>query len=157
MIKSGIGYDIHKLALGEKLIIGGVDIKSKFGSIGHSDGDVLIHAIVDSLLGASSLGDIGQFFPSEDEKWKDKNSLFFLEFVEKKLESSDYKINHIDSVIVLEKPKLSNYITQMRTNISNKLNIDISQISVKAKTADHLDSVGRSESIAAHAISTLEN
>ena len=157
MIKSGIGYDIHKLALDEKLIIGGVDIKSELGSIGHSDGDVLIHAIVDSLLGASSLGDIGKFFPSEDEKWKDKNSLFFLEFVEKKLESLDYKINHIDSVIVLEKPKLSKYITQMRTNISNKLNIDISQISVKATTADHLDSVGRSESIAAHAISTLEN
>ena len=126
-------------------------------SIGHSDGYVLIHAIVDSLLGASSLGDIGFFFPSEDEKWKDKNSLFFLEFVSQKLESSDYKINHIDSIIVLEKPKLSNYINQMRTNISNKLNIDISQISVKATTADHLDSVGRSESIAAHAISTLEN
>ena len=105
MIKSGIGYDIHKLALGEKLIIGGVDIKSDLGSIGHSDGDVLIHAIVDSLLGASSLGDIGFFFPSEDEKWKDKNSLFFLEFVSQKLESSDYKINHIDSIIVLEKPK----------------------------------------------------
>ena len=157
MIKSGIGYDIHKLALGEQLIIGGVDIKSDLGSIGHSDGDVLIHAIVDSLLGASSLGDIGFFFPSEDEKWKDKNSLFFLEFVSQKLESSDYKINHIDSIIVLEKPKLSNYINQMRTNISNKLNIDISQISVKATTADHLDSVGRSESIAAHAISTLEN
>ena len=85
------------------------------------------------------------------------NSLFFLEFVSQKLESSDYKINHIDSIIVLEKPKLSNYINQMRTNISNKLNIDISQISVKATTADHLDSVGRSESIAAHAISTLEN
>ena len=157
MIKSGIGYDIHKLALGEKLIIGGVKIKSELGSIGHSDGDVLIHAIVDSLLGALALGDIGQFFPSDDQKWKDKNSLFFLEFVSQKLESSDYKINHIDSIIVLEKPKLSNYINQMRTNISNKLNIDISQISVKATTADHLDSVGRSESIAAHAISTLEN
>ena len=157
MIKSGIGYDIHKLALGEKLIIGGVKIKSELGSIGHSDGDVLIHAIVDSLLGALALGDIGQFFPSDDKKWKDKNSLFFLEFVKKQIDSSGYKINHIDSIIVLEKPKLSNYITQMRTNISNKLNIDISQISVKATTADHLDSIGRGESIAAHAISTLEN
>ena len=157
MIKTGIGYDIHKLALGEKLIIGAVDINSEFGSIGHSDGAVLIHAIVDSLLGASSLGDIGQFFPSEDEKWKNINSLFFLEFVEKKLKSSDYKINHIDSVIVLEKPKLSNYIIQMRTNISNTLDIDLSQISIKATTADFLDSVGRNEAIAAHAISTLEN
>ena len=106
MIKSGIGYDIHKLALGEKLIIGGVKIKSELGSIGHSDGDVLIHAIVDSLLGALALGDIGQFFPSDDQKWKDKNSLFFLEFVKKKINSSGYKINHIDSVVVLEKPKL---------------------------------------------------
>ena len=91
MIKSGIGYDIHKLALGEKLIIGGVKIKSELGSIGHSDGDVLIHAIVDSLLGALALGDIGQFFPSDDQKWKDKNSLFFLEFVNKKIHSSGYK------------------------------------------------------------------
>ena len=157
MIKSGIGYDIHKLALGEKLIIGGVKIKSELGSIGHSDGDVLIHAIVDSLLGALALGDIGQFFPSDDQKWKDKNSLFFLEFVKKKINSSGYKINHIDSVVVLEKPKLSNYILQIRTNISNILNIDLSQISVKAKTADSLDSVGKNEAIVAHVISTLAN
>ena len=157
MIKSGIGYDIHKLALGEKLIIGGVEIKSELGSIGHSDGDVLIHAIVDSLLGALALGDIGQFFPSDNQKWKDKNSLFFLEFVNKQIHSSGYKINHIDSVVILEKPKLSNYITQIRTNISNKLNIDLSQISVKAKTADGLDSVGKNEAIVAHVISTLAN
>ena len=157
MIKTGIGYDIHKLALGKKLRVGGVEIKSEFGSVGDSDGDVLIHAIVDSLLGASSLGDIGQFFPSDDEEWKDINSLFFLEVVGKKLRSSAFKINHIDSVIVLEKPKLSNYINEMRTNMSNKLKIDISQISVKATTADYLDSIGKNEAIAAHAIATLEN
>jgi len=157
MIKTGIGYDIHKLALGKKLKVGGVEIKSEFGSVGHSDGDVLIHAIVDSLLGASSLGDIGQLFPSDDEEWKDINSLFFLEVVGKKLRSSAFKINHIDSVIVLEKPKLSNYINEMRTNMSNKLKIDISQISVKATTADYLDSIGKNEAIAAHAIATLEN
>ena len=157
MIKTGIGYDIHKLALGKKLRVGGVEIKSEFGSGGHSDGEVLIHAIVDSLLGASSLGDIGQFFPSDDEEWKDINSLFFLEVVGKKLRSSAFKINHIDSVIVLEKPKLSNYINEMRTNMSNKLKIDISQISIKATTADYLDSIGKNEAIAAHAIATLEN
>ena len=157
MIKTGIGYDIHKLARGKKLFIGGVEVKSDFGSIGHSDGDVLIHAIVDSLLGASTLGDIGQFFPSEDVKWKDIHSLYFLEVVEKKIKSSGYKINHIDSVVILERPRLSDYIIKMRTNISSTLKIDISQISVKATTSDHLDSVGRSESIAAHAISTLEN
>ena len=157
MIKTGIGYDIHKLASGNKLIVGGVEIKSDFGSIGHSDGDVLIHAIVDSLLGASSLGDIGQFFPSDDPKWKDIYSLYFLEVVEKKLQLSGYRINHIDSVVILEKPQLSNYITKMRTNISNTLKIDISQISVKATTADYLDSVGKNEAIAAQAITTLEN
>jgi|TARA_B100000929_G_C15189862_1_gene311856 2-C-methyl-D-erythritol 2,4-cyclodiphosphate synthase len=157
MIKTGIGYDIHKLASGNKLIVGGVEIKSDFGSIGHSDGDVLIHAIVDSLLGASSLGDIGQFFPSDDSKWKDIYSLYFLEVVEKKLQLSGYRINHIDSVVILEKPQLSNYITKMRTNISNTLKIDISQISVKATTADYLDSVGKNEAIAAQAITTLEN
>ena len=156
MIKTGIGYDIHKLARGKKLFVGGVEVKSDFGSIGHSDGDALIHAIVDSLLGASTLGDIGQFFPSEDVKWKDIHSLYFLEVVEKKIKSSGYKINHIDSVVILEKPRLSDYIIKMRTNISSTLKIDISQISVKATTADYLDSVGRNEAIAAQAIATIE-
>lgn len=156
MIKTGIGYDIHKLASGKKLFVGGVEVKSDFGSIGHSDGDALIHAIVDSLLGASTLGDIGQFFPSEDVKWKDIHSLYFLEVVEKKIKSSGYKINHIDSVVILEKPRLSDYIIKMRTNISSTLKIDISQISVKATTADYLDSVGKNEAIAAQAIATIE-
>jgi 2-C-methyl-D-erythritol 2,4-cyclodiphosphate synthase len=156
MIKTGIGYDIHKLARGKKLFVGGVEVKSDFGSIGHSDGDVLIHAIVDSLLGASTLGDIGQFFPSEDVKWKDIHSLYFLEVIEKKIKSSVYKINHIDSVVILEKPRLSDYIIKMRTNISSTLKIDISQISVKATTADYLDSVGKNKAIAAQAIATIE-
>ena len=156
MIKTGIGYDIHKLASGKKLFVGGVEVKSDFGSIGHSDGDALIHAIVDSLLGASTLGDIGQFFPSEHIKWKDIHSLYFLEVVEKKIKSSGYKINHIDSVVILEKPRLSDYIIKMRTNISSTLKIDISQISVKATTADYLDSVGKNEAIAAQAIATIE-
>jgi 2-C-methyl-D-erythritol 2,4-cyclodiphosphate synthase len=156
MIKTGIGYDIHKLARGKKLFVGGVEVKCDFGSIGHSDGDALIHAIVDSLLGASTLGDIGQFFPSEDVKWKDIHSLYFLEVVEKKIKSSGYKINHIDSVVILEKPRLSDYIIKMRTNISSTLKIDISQISVKATTADYLDSVGKNEAIAAQAIATIE-
>ena len=156
MIKTGLGYDIHKLARGKKLFVGGVEVKSDFGSIGHSDGDALIHAIVDSLLGASTLGDIGQFFPSEDVKWKDIHSLYFLEVVEKKIKSSGYKINHIDSVVILEKPRLSDYIIKMRTNISSTLKIDISQISVKATTADYLDSVGKNEAIAAQAIATIE-
>ena len=156
MIKTGVGYDIHKLARGKKLFVGGVEVKSDFGSIGHSDGDALIHAIVDSLLGASTLGDIGQFFPSEDVKWKDIHSLYFLEVVEKKIKSSGYKINHIDSVVILEKPRLSDYIIKMRTNISSTLKIGISQISVKATTADYLDSVGKNEAIAAQAIATIE-
>lgn len=157
MIKTGIGYDVHKLAMGRKLVIGGLEIPSEFGSIGHSDGDVLLHAIVDSMLGGSSLGDIGQHFSSEDNKWKDMDSMIFLENVTKKVKSAGFRINHIDSVIILQEPKLSEHIITMRSNIANTIKIDKSQISIKATTTDHIGNIGKGKAIAAQAITTLEN
>ena len=106
MIKTGIGYDAHKLALKSKLILGGIEIPSEFGSVGHSDGDVLIHAIVDSILGASSMGDIGQLFSSSNDKWKDADSMIFLKQTVEKVRSAGFKINHIDSVIILQQPNI---------------------------------------------------
>ena len=157
MIKTGIGYDVHKLALNSKLILGGVEIPSEFGSVGHSDGDVLIHAIVDSILGACSLGDIGQLFSSGDSKWKNANSIIFLKLTVEKVQSSGYKINHIDSVIILQEPNLSAYIKKMRSNISEIIKVDISQISIKATTTDYMGYIGEGNAIAAQAITTLEN
>jgi len=157
MIKTGIGYDVHKLAMGRKLVIGGLEIPSEFGSIGHSDGDVLLHAIVDSMLGGSSLGDIGQHFSSEDNKWKDMDSMIFLENVTEKVKSAGFRINHIDSVIILQEPKLSGYIIKMRSNIANTIKIDKSQISIKATTTDHIGNIGKGNAIAAQAITTIEN
>ena len=157
MIKTGIGYDVHKLAMGRKLVIGGLEIPSEFGSVGHSDGDVLLHAIVDSMLGGSSLGDIGQLFSSDDNKWKDMNSMIFLENVTEKVKSAGFRINHIDSVIILQEPKLSEHIITMRSNIANTIKIDNSQISIKATTTDHIGNIGKGKAIAAQAITTLEN
>ena len=157
MIKTGIGYDVHKLALDSKLILGGVEIPSEFGSVGHSDGDVLIHAIVDSILGASSLGDIGQLFSTSDSKWKNANSMIFLQLTVEKVQLAGFKINHIDSVIILQEPKLSAYINKMRSNISDIIKIDISQISIKATTTDYMGYIGKGKAIAAQAIATLDN
>ena len=106
MIRTGIGYDVHQLAKGELLTIGGVDIPSSFGSVGHSDGDALIHAVVDALLGASALGDIGQFFPSNDDTWKGAPSSYFLADAVKRIREAGFEINNIDATIILQKPKL---------------------------------------------------
>ena len=157
MIKTGIGYDVHKLDLDSKLILGGVEIPSEFGSVGYSDGDVLIHAIVDSILGASSLGDIGQLFSTSDSKWKNANSIIFLQLTVEKVQLAGFKINHIDSVIILQEPKLSAYINKMRSNISDIIKIDISQISIKATTTDYMGYIGKGKAIAAQAIATLDN
>ena len=157
MIKTGIGYDVHKLDLDSKLILGGVEIPSEFGSVGYSDGDVLIHAIVDSILGASSLGDIGQLFSSSDSKWKNANSMIFLQLTVEKVQLAGFKINHIDSVIILQEPKLSSYINKMRSNISDIIKVDISQISIKATTTDYMGYIGKGKAIAAQAIATLDN
>lgn len=156
MIKTGIGYDVHQLAEGEKLILGGVEIPSEVGAVGHSDGDALLHAIVDALLGASGLGDIGQLFPSEDDQWKDADSLNFLNVVGEKVRSAGFEINHVDAIIILQKPKLAGFIPEMKYKIAYTLQLDEGQVSVKATTTDHLGYIGEGKGIAAHAIATIQ-
>ena len=155
MIKTGIGYDVHKLKEGMPLIIGGVMIESSLGSVGHSDGDGLIHAICDSLLGASGIGDIGTFFPSDNKKWKNAESRLFLTEVNKMVLQAGYYISNIDCTIVLQKPKLSSYILDIKKNIANILNVNQNNISIKATTTDHLGYIGKSKGWSVIAISTI--
>ena len=155
MIRTGIGYDVHQLAKGELLTIGGVDIPSSFGSLGHSDGDALIHAVVDALLGASALGDIGQFFPSNDANWEGTPSSYFLADAVKRIREAGFEINNIDATIILQKPKLEEYIPKMKYNLSHSMQIDESKVSIKATTSDHLGFVGDSSGWAVQAIATL--
>ena len=156
MIKTGIGYDVHQLAEGEKLILGGVEIPSEVGAVGHSDGDALLHAIVDALLGTAALGDIGQFFPSEDDQWKGADSLHFLNVAGEKVRNAGFEINHIDSIIILQKPKLAGFIPEMKYKIAYTLQMDEGQVSVKATTTDHLGYIGEGKGIAAQAIATIK-
>lgn len=155
MYKVGIGYDVHQLESGESLIIGGVDIDFDKGISGHSDGDVLIHSIIDSILGASSNGDIGKHFPSSDEKWKNFSSLKMLSFVYNDLIKRDFKIEHIDAVIILQEPNLSRFIEKMKSNILENLNNEKCTVSIKATTTDYLGFIGEGKGIACQAIATL--
>ena len=155
MIKTGIGYDVHKLKEGMPLIIGGVMIESSLGSVGHSDGDGLIHAICDSLLGASGIGDIGTFFPSDNKKWENAESRLFLIEVNKMVLQAGYYISNIDCTIVLQKPKLSSYILDIKKNIAHILNVNQNNISIKATTTDHLGYIGESKGWSVIAISTI--
>ena len=155
MIRTGIGYDVHKVAKGRTLVVGGVSIPSKYKSVGHSDGDCLIHAIIDSILGASNLGDIGEYFPSEDEKWRDYSSSLFLKKIVEKLASNKYEIVNIDSTIVLRQPKISPYTFKIKKNLALLMGITENQISVKATTTDGLGFVGSSEGWSAIAIATV--
>ena len=155
MIKTGIGYDVHKLKEGMPLIIGGVMIESSLGSVGHSDGDGLIHAICDSLLGASGIGDIGTFFPSDNKKWENAESRLFLTEVNKMVFQAGYYISNIDCTIVLQKPKLSSYIVDIKKNIANILNVNGMDISIKATTTDYLGYIGKSKGWSVIAISTI--
>ena len=154
MTRTGIGYDVHQLADGEKLIIGGVEIPSPIGSVGHSDGDALIHAVVDALLGAAALGDIGQFFPSEDETWKGASSSHFLADTVKRIGDAGFSINNVDATIILQTPKLAEYISQMKYNLAYSMQVDESQVSVKA-TTDRLGFVGDGSGWAVQAVATL--
>ena len=151
----GQGIDTHQLVDGYALIIGGVTIPFKKGSKGHSDGDVLLHAIVDALLGATSMGDIGQHFPSSDNRWKDENSSIFLTRTHSLLSAAEYKIQNIDATVTLQEPHISEYIPQMKTNIVTILHMDKDSISVKATTSDHLGYCGRGEGISASAIALV--
>ena len=155
MYKVGIGYDVHQLKSGESLILGGVDIEFDKGISGHSDGDVLTHSIIDSILGASSNGDIGKHFPSSDEKWKNFSSLKMLGLIYNDLIMRDFKIEHIDAVLILQEPNLSRFIDKMKSNILEKLNNEKCTVSIKATTTDYLGFIGEGKGIACQAISTL--
>ena len=155
MIRTGIGYDIHKLKEGLPLIIGGINIKSSLGSVGHSDGDALIHAIVDSLLGASGLGDIGNFFPSDDEKWRDAQSDIYLSEATKMIIQKGYQISNIDCTIIIQKPILQKFVPDIRKNIAKILNISEEMLSIKATTTDNLGVIGKSKGWSVIAIATI--
>ena len=148
----GQGVDVHKLDKGTPLIIGGVSIPSDKGSIGHSDGDVLYHAIVDACLGAMALGDIGQYFPSSDEKWKNMSSKHFMNEIYMLMNEKEYEICNIDSTIILQSPQINNHIKEMKKNISEIFSISINDISIKATTTDKLGFIGSGEGIAAMSI-----
>ena len=156
-MRIGHGYDVHKLVEGRKLIVGGVDIPYEFGLLGHSDADVLLHAISDAILGATALGDIGGMFPDTDEKWKGADSLVLLEAVVKRVNDEGYVIENIDSTLIAQQPKMKPYILSMRENIAKACGIDVSQVSVKATTEEQLGFTGRKEGISAHAVVLLNN
>lgn len=154
-MRIGHGYDVHRLAEGRKLIIGGVEIPYEKGLLGHSDADVLLHAVMDALLGAAALGDIGKHFPDTDEKYKDADSLKLLRYVGKIIYNKGYRISNIDATIIAERPKMAPYIEKMRSNISDTLEIDIDCVNIKATTEEGLGFTGRGEGISAHAVCTI--
>lgn len=156
-MRIGHGYDVHKLVKGRKCIIGGVDIPSEFGLLGHSDADVLLHAISDAVLGAAAMGDIGHLFPDTDDKWKGADSLKLLEEVVKQVSGRGYKIINIDSTILAQVPKMAPYILDMRKNIAKACNVDVDLVSVKATTEEGLGFTGAKQGIAAHAVCLIEN
>ncbi len=156
VLRSGIGYDVHALEAGWPLILGGVRIEHDRGLAGHSDGDVLTHAIIDALLGAAALGDIGQHFPPDDPRWKDAHSLDLLRRTVQLVHAASLSIVNIDATVIAAEPKLAPYIQLMRTNLSEALGIADTSVSVKATTTDGLGSMGRGEGIAALAIALLD-
>ena len=153
--RCGIGYDLHRLEAGRKLIIGGLALAFDKGPVGHSDGDVLAHAMCDALFGAAGLGDIGTHFPDTDPKWKGANSLIFLEYAGKLLEEKRFAIEHIDAVVILERPKLGPHFPTMREIVAVALGIAAEKIHLKAKTNEGVDAIGRGEAIAAWVVATL--
>jgi len=155
--RCGIGYDLHRLADGRKLIVGGIEVPFDKGPVGHSDGDVLAHAICDAVLGAAGLGDIGTHFPDTDPKWKGATSLLFLEHLRGLLDEQHLVVTHIDAVVVCERPKLGPHFPAMREALARALALHPEEINLKAKTNEGVDAVGRGEAIAAHAVATLES
>jgi 2-C-methyl-D-erythritol 2,4-cyclodiphosphate synthase len=154
-VRTGVGYDLHRLEQGRKLIVGGVELDFDKGPAGHSDGDVVAHALCDALFGAAGLGDIGTHFPDTDPEWKGANSLIFLEHVRKLLDEKKFAIEHVDAVVILERPKLGPYFPKMRAALSGALGVAPEKIHLKAKTNEGVDAVGRGEAIAAYVVATL--
>ena len=155
-MRIGHGYDVHKLIEGRRLIVGGVEIPHTMGLLGHSDADVLLHAISDALLGACAMGDIGKLFPDTDDRWEGADSLVLLREVVKKINENGFYIENIDSTLIAQKPKMSPYIEQMRANIADACGVDISAVSVKATTEEKLGFTGREEGISAHAAALIK-
>lgn len=155
-MRIGMGYDVHRLTENRKLILGGVEIPYEKGLLGHSDADVLLHAIMDALLGAAALGDIGKHFPDTDPAYKGISSILLLEHVGRLLEAEGIKIGNIDATVIAQRPKLAPYIMNMRENIAKALNIDIQQINVKATTEEGLGFTGEGLGIASNAICLVE-
>lgn len=156
-MRTGMGYDVHRLVEGRDLIIGGVKIPYEKGLLGHSDADVLLHAISDSLLGAAALGDIGKHFPDTDEKYKGADSLVLLKEVGKMLDEQHYIIQNIDATIVAQAPKMRPHIDTMRANVAEALSIDVGQVNIKATTEEGLGFTGTGEGISAFSICLIEN
>ena len=155
MYRIGFGTDIHRLIIGRPLIIGGVTIESDLGADGHSDADVLLHAVTDAVLGALALGDIGSHFPNSDERWQNAESSKFLLYAHGLIEQRGYKVGNIDAVIDLESPKIRAHIDEMRHNIASILQIEIEQVSVKAKTGEAVDAVGERRAVRVQAVVLL--
>jgi 2-C-methyl-D-erythritol 2,4-cyclodiphosphate synthase len=153
--RTGIGYDLHRLESDRKLIIGGIEIPFEKGLAGHSDADILMHAITDALLGAASLGDIGELFPPSDEQWKDANSEVFLQHAQELVASYGFRIVNVDAVVVLEKPKLLPHRQSIQANLARILKIDPARIGLKAKTSEGVGPCGRGEAAEAHAVASL--
>ncbi len=150
-VRIGFGNDIHRLEAGKPLILGGVEIPSEFGAVGHSDADALLHAVTDAILGALALGDIGSHFSDKDDKWKDADSFVFLREAVRLMNEKGFQIGNVDSIISLEKPKLKSFIEAMRENLAVELEVEKDRISIKAKTGEGLDAVGLSKAIKAEA------
>lgn len=155
-MRIGHGYDVHRLKSGRKLILGGVELQHELGLDGHSDADVLVHSIMDALLGAAALGDIGKLFPDTDDSYLGISSMVLLERVSKTIQTAGYKISNIDATILAQRPKLMPYIPDMRQNIAKALCLSVNQVSIKATTEEHLGFTGAEQGIAAHAVCLLE-
>ena len=155
-VRIGHGYDVHRLAAGRRLLLGGVDIPFERGLDGHSDADVLLHALCDALLGSLSLGDIGMHFPDTDLRYKDSDSLELLKRVMGMVEERGYRVGNMDLTVIAERPKISAYIPQMKENIARTLRLDREQVSIKATTTEGLGFAGRGEGIAVHAVVLVE-
>lgn len=156
-MRIGTGYDVHKLTEGRKLILGGVEIPYEKGLLGHSDADVLAHAIMDALLGAAALGDIGLHFPDSDPQWKGADSLMLMRRVRQLLDENCFIIENVDATVIAQAPKLRPYIDEMRNNIADALELDITQVSVKATTEEHLGFTGRGEGISTQAAALISS
>ena len=155
-MKVGQGFDAHQFAEGRKLMLGGVDVPYERGLAGHSDGDVLLHAVVDALLGAAGMGDIGAMFPATDERWRDASSLDLLAMASTRVRQAGFRIANVDATVIAEAPKVAPHVMAMRQAISAALQIDITDVSVKATTTDGMGFTGRGEGVAASAIVLLE-